>query len=161
MQIPNRVKKWVDKEVVRNILNWKFIVYDDVWEQVPIVTKIERYKYKLSNDKQFMKRWIDRKVSRVITESLRDVDLWFLYKIQPYMDWDSVIDFKRFKIDYKYSDSKLSKSKKPLIEAWIIKEYEWLIYMNPIVWIIWKEIKQELIEIFRDVFEKYNIDITF
>ena len=160
MQKPIKVKKTIEKEIQNNILRWNYIVYDDKWEYVEVIWKESKYKYKLSNDKKFMKRWIDRKISKLITQNLRDVDLWFLYKIESYMDDENIIDLKRFKIDYKYSDSKLSKSKRPLLEAWILKENNWLLYMNPLVGIIGKEISQELIEIFEDTFERYDVKVT-
>ena len=156
-----KVKKSVWWKVEHNIIQWKYIVYDENWEQVQIIPRETKYKYKLSNNKKFMKKLLDRKISKMITENLRDVDLWFLYKIEAYIDDENMVNLKKFKLDYKYSDSKLSKSKKPLLEAWVLKEKEWFIYLNPLVWFIWTEVRQELIEIFEDVFEKYNVNITF
>lgn len=156
-----KVKKWVQWKVEHNIIQWKYIVYDENWEQVPIIPRETKYKYKLSNNKKFMKKLLDRKISKMITQNLRDVDLWFLYKIEAYIDDENMVNLKKFKLDYKYSDSKLSKSKKPLLEAWVLKEKEGFIYLNPLVWFIWTEVRQELIEIFEDVFEKYNVKITF
>lgn len=161
MNISSKVKKTIRKDIENKIIRWELEIYNQDWERVEILPIDSKYKYKLSNEKRFMKKWIDRKVSKLITDNLRDVDLWFLYKIESYIDDDNVIDFKRFKIDYKYSDSKLSKSKKPLLDTWIIKEKESLLYLNPLVGIIGKEIKQELIDIFKEIFEKYKIDITY
>lgn len=160
MNFSHKVKKTIDKDTQNKIIRWYLELYNQDWEQVEIIPTESKYKYKLSNEKKFMKKWIDRKVSKLITDNLRDVDLWFLYKIESYIDEENVIDFKRFKLDYKYSDSKLSKAKKPLLDTGIIKEHNTLIYLNPLVWIIGKEMKQELIDIFSDTFEKYNVQIN-
>lgn len=154
-----KVKKQIDKNIQYKVIRWDYEVYNSDGEKVEIIHTESKYKYKLSNNKKFMKKWIDRKISKLITSELRDVDLWFLYKIEPYIDDENIVDFKRFKLDYNYTDSKLSKSKKPLLEVGILREKNTLIYLNPLVWIIWKEIPQELIGIFADTFEKYNVSI--
>jgi len=81
-----------------------------------------------------MKKFTDRKLNIQITKQLREVDLGFLYKIINYIDEENVIDFKRLKIDYQYTDSKLSKAKRPLFEKLIIKEDEnGFILLNPLI----------------------------
>lgn len=155
-----KVKKSVNKDIQNKVINWDYEIYDENWEKIEIICTESSYKYKLSNNKNFMKRWIDRKIHKRIVENLRDIDLWFIYKIEPYIDSENIVDFKRFKVEYSYTDSKLSKAKKPLLEAWILKEHNTFIYLNPLVWIIGKEISQELIDIFQESIEKYWVKIT-
>ena len=156
-----KVKKTIGKELQEKILSWFYEIYDEKWEKVESINTIWKYKYKLSNTKKFMKKWIDRKIHNEITKWLRDVDLWFIYKFEPYIDEDNIINFKKFKVDYNYTDSKLSKAKKPLLDAWIIREYNGFIYLNPIIGIIGQNISPELIEIFDDTFSKYKVKVTF
>jgi len=160
----NKVKKSIDKNIENKIINWNIVLYDSItWLQIEdIKIKTSKFKLKLSNNKQFMKKFTDRKLNIEITKELREVDLWFLYKILNYIDEENIIDFKKLKIDYSFTDSKLSKSKRPLFEKLIIKEDDnWFIYLNPLVWIKAVEINQELINLFKDSFEKYWVDINY
>lgn len=157
----NKVKKSINKNQEINLIQWKYNLIDlDTSEIIVPEIKTSRYKLQLSNNKHFMKKYIDRKLNLEITRNMREVDLWFLYKILNYIDEENIIDFKKLKVDYKYSDSKLSKSKKPLFDLLIIKEDEnWFIYLNPLVWIKSKEISQDLIVLFKESFDKYWVDI--
>ncbi len=159
----NKVKKSISREDELKLINWDYSLADNsTWEITQPIIKTSKYKLKLNNKKEFMKKWTDRKLNFKVTEKLRPVDLWVLYIIQNYTDIENVIDFKRIKIDYNYSDSKLSKVKKPLADNWIIKQDKnWFYYLNPLVWIKSKEIDQELIDLFKDTFEKYGVDINY
>lgn len=159
----NKVKKSIDKKQENDLIQWKYwLVNLETWEIINTEIKTSKYKLKLSNNKQFMKKFTDRKLNIEITRDLREVDLWFLYKVINYIDEENVIDFKRLKIDYQYSDSKLSKSKKPLFDNSLIKQDDlWFIYLNPLVWIKATEINQNLISLFKESFEKYNVEINY
>ena len=163
MQNTNKVKKWIDKTQENNLIQWKYNLIDlETWEIIVPKVKTSKYKLQLSNNKHFMKKFIDRKINLLITKELREVDLWFLYKVLNYIDEENVIDFKRLKIDYQYNDSKLSKAKRPLFELDIIKEDKhWFIYLNPLVWIKAKEINQELLDLFKESFTKYWVEINY
>lgn len=158
----NKVKKWIDKLQEIDLVQWKiWLINLETGEILETKIKTSKYKLKLSNNKHFMKKHIDRKINLEITRSLRDIDLWFLYKVINYIDEENVIDFKRLKIDFNYNDSKLSKAKKPLFDNLIIKQDKNnLIYLNPLVWIKEKEISQELLVLFKDSFEKYWVELT-
>jgi len=158
----NKVKKTIDKTQENNLIQWKYLITDlNTWEVIDLKIQTNKYKLKLFNNKQFMKKFIDRKLNIEVTKELREVDLWFLYKILNYIDEENIIDFKKLKSDYKLTDSKLSKCKRPLFEHWIIKENNWFIYLNPLVWIKSTEISQELIILFNDIVEKYWIEINY
>jgi len=158
----NKVKKSISNSNTNKLVEWKYWLIDlETWEVLQPEIKTSNYKLKLSNNKQFMKKFTDRKLNIEVTKNLREIDLWFLYKIINYIDEENIIDFKKIKFDYKYSDSKLSKAKKPLLDNDIIKSKDNFIYLNPLVWIKEKEINQELITLFKDSFEKYWVDINF
>jgi hypothetical protein len=159
----NKVKKSIDKKQENKIIQWTYwLVNLETWEIINTEITTSKYKLKLSNNKAFMKKFMDRKINIEITKWLREVDLWFLYKIINYIDEENVIDFKRLKIDYQYNDSKLSKAKKKLFEKWLIKQDEfWFIYLCPLVWIKSIEINQKLMYLFKDSFEKYNVEVNY
>lgn len=158
----HKVKKSISTIDESNLVQWKYrLINLDTWEILEPEIKTSKYKLKLSNNKQFMKKTIYRKLNMEVTKKLREVDLWFLYKILNYIDEDNIINFKRIKLDYNYSDSKLSKCKKPLFENDIIKDKDGFIYLSPLVWIRTKEINQELIKLFKESFEKYGIELNY
>ena len=159
----NKVKKWLDRKQELGLIDWKYwLINLETGDMIESHIKTTKYKLKLSNNKEFMKKWTDMKLNLKVTENLRQVDLWFLYILQSYTDKENIIDFRRFKKDYEYTDSKLSKSKKPLLENMIIKQDDyWIIYLNPLIWIKSTDINQELIDLFKDSFEKYWVDINY
>lgn len=159
----NKVKKWISANDVERIVSWMYTVTDNItWELIPIATKNSKYKLKLSIKKIFMKKWLDNKLNIQINKELRPIDLWFIYIIINYIDDDNIINFHKLKSDYWYNDSQLSKAKKPLLEKEFIKKTDkWLIYLNPLIWIKWDEIGQELIYLFKESFEKYWVEINY
>jgi hypothetical protein len=78
-----------------------------------------------------------------------------------YIDENNIINIKLLANDYWYSPSKISKAKSLLEEKLLVKKDKWLLFLNPIVWIKSKEISQELIDLFKDWFDKYWIDINY
>lgn len=63
-----------------------------------------------------MKKYVDRKITVTLTSMLRDTDIAFLYRVLSYIDEENCVDMRKMKIDFGYSDSKLSKAKKPLFD---------------------------------------------
>jgi hypothetical protein len=157
----NKVKKWLDKKIEDNLLQWKYTIYNEEWEYVDIKTSVSKYKLKLSNNKQFMKKWTDRKLNIAIKKWLSLIEKEILFDSLDYLDWDNIVNFRLLCNDYWYSASKISKAKAGLKEKWLIKEVNWLFFLNPIVWIKTKEINQDLIDLFQEEFIKYWIDINY
>jgi len=116
--------------------------------------------YKKIDNKKFMKKWTDRKLNIAIKKELSPLWKEMLFDILDYVDDDNIINFKILANDYWYSPSKISKAKSILEDKGIIKKSDWLYYLSPIVWISQKEISQELIHLFKDSFEKYNVEIN-
>ncbi len=102
-----------------------------------------------------------RNINLRLSKILKDKDLAFLYKILDYSDKENIVDFKRFKYDYGFTDSKLSRSKKPLLDKGILRMNKGFIYLNPLVWIRETEMTQEWIKLFEDTFEQFNIKIVY
>lgn len=120
-----------------------------------------KYKYKLSNKKEFMKKWTDRKLNMEIKKWLSLLEKEILFDILDYTDNSNIINFQTLSDDYWYSPSKMSKAKKWLEENGIIRKVWKTFFLSPLLWIKEKEISQELIEIFQDTFERYNVEINF
>ena len=157
-----KVKKTIEKDLETWIISWKYNIIDlETWEILETKLKTNNYKFKLSNNKKFMKKFIDRKLNLNIKKNLSLLEKEILFDILDYFDEDNIIDFKRLGIDYQYSASKISKAKKWLKEKWLIKEKNKLYYLNPIIGIRNKEINHELIELFNDTFKKYNIEVKY
>ena len=158
MEKPKKIKKWLCKKQEHKLIRWEYVLTNiDTWEIIE--ANIHKKKLFLSNNKQFMKMFTDRGLNIEISKKLRDVDLWFLFKIRSYIDEDNVINFTRLKKDFGYSDSKLSKARKPLVDNWIIKKSDWVWFLSPVIGIKTKEISQELIDIFNDEIQTYWITI--
>jgi hypothetical protein len=162
----HRIEKELHNIFYKNKIKWEWFLLNE--KDIDFIDDYIKqnwdiYKpYAKINNKAFMKKFMDRKINIEITKWLREVDLWFLYKIINYIDEENVIDFKRLKIDYQYNDSKLSKAKKKLFEKWLIKQDEfWFIYLCPLVWIKSIEINQKLMYLFKDSFEKYNVEVNY
>ena len=161
MKYSNKVKKSVDKKTQDKIIKWEIELYDNNWERVEIIPTESKYKYKLSNKKEFMKKWTDRKLNVTIKKSLSLLEKEVLFDLLDYIDTNNIINFKLLANDYSYSPSKISKARSLLIEKLLVKKLDGIYYLNPIIWIKAKEIPQELIELFEDSFEKYNIEINY
>jgi len=162
MQKLNKVKKTIDKEQELKIIKWEYIITDlKTWQIIDIEVKNSKYKFNLSNNKQFMKKWTDRKLSIAIKKDLSLLEKEILFDILDYFDEENIIDFRKLALDYNYSPSKISKSRKKLQEKWLIKDKNSIYYLSPLVWIKTTEINQELIELFKDTFNKYWVDINF
>ena len=158
----NKVKKTIPKYLEDKIIRWDIILTDYItWEIEDLVVKTSKYKLKLSNNKQFMKKWTDRKLNIAIKKDLSLLEKEILFDSLDYIDWDNIINFKLLALDYSYPPSKISKAKFGLKEKGLIKEVNWLFFLNPIVWIKTKEINQDLIELFQEEFKKYWIDINY
>jgi len=134
---------------------------DGWWEVVDTEIDNVKYKFKLTNNKKFMKRWIDRKLNLEINNKLRDTDIAFITKFTPYIDMDNIVNFHKFKSDYDYSFSKLSKSRKPLVELWLLKEIENVWYASPLLGTQQANPPQELIEMFSEDLQRFNINILY
>ncbi len=162
MRLPVKVNKKLSKEQVELILSWDYLLLNqESWEYIQPEVKEEKYKFTISHKKEFMKFWIDRKLNLAVTKELRDTDLAFLYRIFPYVDKWWTVNFGAFKKDNKFTDSKLSKARKVLIEKGLIKKSGSIWYINPILWIQWDEASQELIDLFYKEIEKYWAEINY
>jgi len=159
----NKVKKTIPKYLEDKIIKWDVIISDSItWELLnDIEIKSSKYKLTLSNNKQFMKKWTDRKLNIAIKKDLSLLEKEILFDSLDYIDWDNIINFRLLSNDYGYSASKISKAKAWLKWKGLIKEVNWLFYLSPIVWIKTKEINQDLIDLFQDEFKKYWIDINY
>ncbi len=157
-----KVKKTIDKKHQDNLIQWKYKLLDmETWEIIEAKVKSSKYKLKLSNNKQFMKKWTDRKLNIAIKKWLSLLEKEILFDLLDYIDENNIINFKLLALDYEYSPSKISKARWLLEEKWLVRKINWLYYLNPIVWIIWKEIPQDLLLEFKDTFEKYWVDVDF
>ena len=161
MNFSYKVKKTIRKSQIDKILRWELLLTDsDTWEILDVKIRESKYKLTLSNNKKFMKKWTDRKLNIAIKKELSPLWKEILFDILDYVDDDNIINFKILANDYWYSPSKISKAKSILEDKGIIKKSGWLYYLSPIVWISQKEISQELIHLFKDSFEKYNVEIN-
>ena len=162
MQNINKVKKTINKTQENNLIQWKYKLIDlDTWEILEPEIKTSKYKLQLSNNKQFMKKWTDRKLNIAIKKDLSLLEKEILFDLLDYIDNDNIINFKLLALDYNYSPSKISKAKTLLSNKWLIREYNKMYYLNPLVWIKTKEINQELIDLFKDSFNKYWVDVNY
>jgi hypothetical protein len=157
----NKVKKAIPRYLEDKIIKWDVMITDCItWEIIEDI-KSSKYKLTLSNNKQFMKKWTDRKLNIAIKKDLSLLEKEILFDILDYIDWDNIINFKLLALDYWYSASKMSKAKSGLRDKGLIKEVNWLFFLNPIVWIKTKEISQDLIDLFMEEFNKYWININY
>lgn len=156
-----KVKKTLENDIQQNVIRWKYRIFDEDWVEIEAIHTVSKYKYKISNRKEFMKKFTDRRLNKDIKKDLSLLEKEILFDVLDYIDVDNCINFKMLAEDYWYSPSKISKAKSKLEERWLIRKKWTLYFLCPIIWIKEKEISQELIELFEDVFEKYNVDITF
>ena len=162
MQNIFKVKKWIDKKQENKLFNWNYKLIDlNTWEILEPNIKTSKYKLTLSNKKQFMKKWTDRKLNITIKKWLSLLEKEILFDLLDYIDNDNIINFKLLAVDYWYSPSKISKARWLLEDKWLVKKCNWIYYLNPIVWIKTQEISQELIDLFKDTFERYWVEINF
>ena len=145
------VKKYLSNEDINK--HWDLL--NHYWIQV----KEKWLKLKLTNKKQFMKRWTDRKINIMIAEVLSPREEIFLNRCWFYIDDENEINLVKLSEDYKYSASLLSQLKKWLIDKWFMKKKWKLFYLSPLIWIKTKEIDQDLIRLFQDTFERYWVEI--
>jgi hypothetical protein len=159
----NKVKKTINKSIEDKIILWEVLLFDSsTGEQIRDIKIItNKYNLKLSNNKQFMKKWTDRKLWIAIKKDLTLLEKEILFDILDYIDTDSLINFKLLALDYWYAPSKISKAKNWLKEKELIKESNWFYYLSPLVWIKSTEVPQELMELFKDSFERYGVEITY
>lgn len=163
MQKWSIVKKDLDEITKHKIIIWDIELLDlQTWEYIKpnVKTKIIS-KTILSNNKKFMKKIIDRKLSMAIKKDLSLLEKEMLLDVLDYLDNDNIIDFKKLAFDYEYTSSKISKARKLLMEKLLIKEKNWFYYLTPLIWYQTKEIPEDLIEMFKDSFEKYWVEIKF
>lgn len=158
----NKVKKTIVKIQENKIIRWEFWLIDlETWEIIGPEIKISKYKLKLSNNKHFMKKWTDRKLNILIKKDLSLLEKELLFDMLDYIDENNIINLRLLANDYWYKPSKISKAKTLLENKLLIKKDKWLLFLNPLVWIKAKEISQELIELFKESFEKYNVNIDY
>ena len=156
----NKVNKCISSNDIKNIVYWEYKLIDiNTWEIIEPEIESSKYKLKLSNNKEFMKKWTDRKLNIAIKSNLTLLEKEILLDIYDYIDISNIINFKLLSNDFKYSPSKISKVKKRLSDNKIIKKVDWLYYLSPLLWIKTKEISQELINIFADSFKYYWVTI--
>jgi hypothetical protein len=160
MQNTIKVKKSITKDTQNKILVWYYEIYNEEWEKVEIKYNESSYKYKLSNKKEFMKKWTDRRMNIAIKKWLSLLEKEMLFDILDYIDSNNIINFRLLANDFWYSPSKISKARWGLIKKWLIKKVDGIFYLNPIAWIKTKEIQQELIDMFQDSFDRYGVNIT-
>lgn len=162
MQNTNKVKKWIDKTQENNLIQWKYNLIDlETWEIIVPKVKTSKYKLQLSNNKHFMKKWVDRKLNVLIKKELSLLEKELLFDMLDYIDENNIINLKLLANDYWYSASKISKAKSGLEEKLLIKKNNWILYLNPLVWIKAKEINQELLDLFKESFTKYWVEINY
>jgi len=157
----SKVKKTISKVDNNKLVDWCKIIDLETWEIFEPQIKTSKYKLKLSNQKEFMKKWTDRKLNLSIKKWLSLMEKEILFDVLDYIDWDNIINFRLLALDYNYSPSKISKVKKLLKEKQLIKTVDWIDYLSPLIWIKTKDINQELIELFKNSFEKYWVEISF
>lgn len=159
----NKVNKYIDNNIVNLIDNWEIWFYNKLtWEIIewPVI-KTTKYKYKLSNKKEFMKKWTDRDLNVAIKKQLTLLEKELLFDILDYIDSNNAINFKSLANDYWYTPSKMSKVKSWLSAKLLIKKKRGEYFLNPLIWIKTNEIKQDLIHLFQDSFDKYWVEINY
>ena len=162
MQNLNKVKKCISTQDENNLIQWNYILMDSkTGQEVTPVIKTTKYKLKLSNQKEFMKKWTDRKLNLALKKDLWLLEKEVLFDILDYIDTDNIINFKLLALDYWYSASKISKARSKLLERQLIQKESGIFYLNPLMWIKTKEISQELIKMFEKSFKKYNVEVKF
>lgn len=158
----NKVKKSISREEEIKLINWDIgLMNFSTWEIYSPKINTSKYKLRLNNKKEFMKKWTDRKLNIAIKKDLSLLEKEIVFDCLDYIDTENIINFKMMSVDFNYSASKISKAKKSLQNKWIIREKNKFYYLNPLVGIKSKEIDQELIGLFKDTFEKYGVDITY
>jgi hypothetical protein len=156
-----KVKKWIERSQEQKIIRWEYWIIDlDTWEIVYPDVNTSKYNLKLSNNKTFMKKWTDRKLNMEIKKNLSLLEKGLLFDILDYVDEHNIINMKLIANDFWYSPSKMSKGKRLLEDKMIIKKQAGIYYLNPIVWIKSKNISQELIDLFKESFDMYWVDIN-
>lgn len=153
-------KKWLDPWLIRDILNWDKEVYDWKWEKVDIKVNNTYYKLKLNQSKKYMKLWREPKVKKHIMDKVGNYTK-YLYVLPDFIDYDNVINFRRFNSLYKMTGSQIKRFRDPLIECWLIKKIDWYYYLSPLVWIRGDEIPQELLRMFWDTYKDFWVDLTY
>lgn len=158
----NKVKKSIDKKQENDLIQWKYLVTDlETWEVIDLKVKSSKYKLKLSNNKEFMKKHTDRKLNFTIKKDLSLLEKEILFDLLDYIDENNIINFRLLANDYWYSPSKMSKAKWWLEDKKLIKKENGLYYLSPLVWIKTKEISQDLMIMFKESFEKYNVEVNY
>lgn len=160
MSIPLKYKKNIPPKVIDSIISNKYTVFDEYGEQVKVKWSVESYRYKLSHNKTFMKKWTDRKLAIAIKKGMSLPEKEMLLDIFDYTDSYNIVNFRLIANDFNYSPSKVTKVRNRLIGRGLIKKRGGLFYLNPLVWIKTSTISQELIDMFQEEMERYNVDVV-
>ena len=141
-------RKNISKEQIRDLISeWWY--YDSNWEWHELeVEENQINKFIFFKRKHHMKLWDSYITKLVVYDTLWDYAK-YVYFLSDFINYRGQIDFKEFARIYSVGDSLLSRIKKRLKDWAIIKQIEWVWYMNPAIISKGDRVETEIFEAFR------------